>query len=196
MKVMRKGYLRILSLLIVSLLSSNVIAQTKLEENSKDLILSVAYSNVSNSADYTLFTDPSCSELRDGVSLCDINKMNSPLLRNIAEQLYNGTYDTKYRVEKYNAVPSPDIIAEELKIGSGFSRYENITGMFLRAGRSVVLVGNTHGQRISLRLPNLMRKPTSAKDNDWSLHDNVIELKEGVNFIDLKYDANAYVDYF
>lgn len=196
MNVMRKGYLCVLLLLMVTLSSNNVIAQTKLEENSRDLALSIAYSNIDNSSDYAYFTDPSCSVLKDGVTINDIKNIKSPLIRDIANQLYNNTYDTKYRVEKYNAVPSPTIIAKDLKIGSGFSRYENITGMFFKAGKIAVIVGNTNGQKIGLRLPNLMRKPKEEKENDWSLHDQVVELREGVNFIDLAYDANAYLDYY
>lgn len=152
--------------------------------------------NPNSAAEFSLFTDASCSQLKPGVKPKQIKKIKSPLLRSIAEQLYDGNYDSKYRIATYSPVPSPDIIAEELKIGNGFSRYENITGMFLKEGKNIVLVGNTYGNEISLRLPNLMRKPKGEREGDWSLHDKVIELREGINIIDLEYDANAYIDYF
>lgn len=146
--------------------------------------------------DYAIFTDSSCSELKRDVKAEDIDKISSSLLRSIAKELYNKTYDSRYRVAQYKAIPSPDIIAENLKIGNGFSHYEGITGMFLRAGKAAVLVGDTKGEKIYLRLPNLMRKPIDDNENDWSLHNKKIQLREGINIVDVEYDANAYLEYF
>ncbi|MGB2822374.1 MAG: hypothetical protein WBF17_15420 [Phycisphaerae bacterium] len=37
----------------------------------------------------------------------------------------------------------PPQLGNALKLGSGFSRYENITGIYLDAGENVVFVGDT-----------------------------------------------------
>ena len=76
-----------------------------------------------------------------------------------------------------------------------------MTGVYLEKGRHVVLVGKTEGQKISLLLPNLMRKPAEGvqptKDpNGWGLHKKQIPLKEGINIIDVETPANVYISYF
>lgn len=151
-------------------------------------------------ADYDLFTDKSCSKLKSGVTIEQINDMESPLLKNIAKQLFNNIYQADYIVQKYKATPSHQIIANELKIGSGFSRYENITGVFLPAGENIVFVENPGGHPVGLLLPDLMRQPTPGYDPDkdpagWGLKCESVSLKEGANIITVPYDCNAYISY-
>jgi hypothetical protein len=88
-----------------------------------------------------------------------------------------------------------------LKLGDGFSRYENITGIYLEAGEHVVFVGNTGGKELALLIPDWMRKPAEginpAKDpNGWGLRRQEIGLKEGVNLIQVEKGGNVYVSYF
>lgn len=148
-----------------------------------------------------IFTDKSYSKLQNNITLADINKLDNELLKYIAIELYNGTYESKYRVQHYKPILSPNILGSNLKIGNGFSRYEGITGIYLKEGESVVFVGNTGGKTISLLLPNWMRQPTPgyAADKDpqgWGLKVQSISLKEGINVIDVKYSTNAYINYY
>jgi len=153
------------------------------------------------SADMKFFTDPSCSQLKAGVRAEDLAGFKSDLLKTVAGQMLDGKYDRTYRASSYEAYPSPRELARTLKLGSGFSRYENITGIHLEAGEHVVFVGSTGGKQISLLIPDWMRKPAEginpAKDpNGWGLHKQVVELKEGVNVMQVKKSSNAYVSYF
>ena len=152
-------------------------------------------------ADLSHFTDSSASALRAGVTGDDLEAFRSPLLRDVAARLIAGDYDSEYRAAEYTAYPSPRQLGRELKLGDGFSRLENITGMFLDAGENVVLVGPTHGRQISLILPHWLRKPAEGVEptrdpNGWGLHKQEIELKEGVNIIDSTWSTNAYISYF
>ncbi|MHC4740939.1 MAG: M60 family metallopeptidase [Planctomycetota bacterium] len=152
-------------------------------------------------ADMAFFTDPSCSQLKTRIRLKDLDGFESDLLKKVAESMLKGKYDKTYRAAGYEAYPSPRELARTLKLGDGFSRYENITGMCLERGENVVFVGNTGGKKVSLLIPNWMRKPAEgikpAKDpNGWSLHKQRIALEEGVNFIDVKKGGNVYVSYF
>ena len=86
----------------------------------------------------------------------------------------------------YEAYPSPRELGSSLKLGDGFSRYENITGIYLAAGEHVVLVGPTGGKELALLIPDWMRKPPEGveptKDpNGWGLHKQRIVLQEGVS---------------
>jgi len=152
-------------------------------------------------ADMAFFTDSSCSSLKPTVKLKSLGKFKSQLLKDIAGAILKKTYDKTYRAADYRAYPSPRELGKVLKLGSGFSRYENITGMHLEAGKNAVFVGDASGKRISLLIPEWMRTPPKGynpwKDRGgWGLHKQRFELKAGLNVIDVKKPGNAYVSYF
>jgi len=152
-------------------------------------------------ADVTFFTDTSCSRLKTGVKSKDLDGFQSALLKKVAAGMLGATYDKTYRAASYEAYPSPRALDKALKLGDGFSRYENMTGIYLEAGEHVVLVGHTEGKELSLLIPDWMRKPAEginpAKDpNGWGLRKQEIELKEGVNLIQVEKGGNVYVSYF
>ncbi len=152
-------------------------------------------------ADMRFFTDGSCSELKTSVKSQNLAGFKSDLLKMVASGLLDGTYDKIYRAASYQAYPSPGELDRTLKLGDGFSRYENITGIYLEAGENVVLVGNTGDKKFSLLLPDWMRKPAAGikpeKDpNGWGLHKQEIALKEGLNVILVEKPGNTYVSYF
>jgi hypothetical protein len=151
--------------------------------------------------DAAFFTDSSCSELKPDVEATDLSRFQSDLLKNVASGLLEGTYDKTYRATEYNAYASPAALAASIKLGSGFSRYENITGMFLEEGEHVVLVGDMGGKTISLLIPDWMRQPTEGIEptrdpNGWGLKRQTINLQEGVNIIQVEKSSNAYISYF
>ncbi len=152
-------------------------------------------------ADMTFFSDPSCRQLKLNVQSKDLHDFKIDLLKTVAAGMLKGTYDTTYRAAEYEAYPSPRELGRTLKLGDGFSRYENITGICLDAGENVVFVGDTAGKELSLLIPNWMRKPAEGvkptKDpNGWGLHKQRIALEEGANLIDVKRGGNVYVSYF
>lgn len=150
-------------------------------------------------ADMHFFADLSCAELKGDVK--NTEGFKSELLKKIGTGMLAGSYDCTYRITEYEAYPSPRELGRELKLGDGFSRYENITGIYLDEGEQVVFVGQTAGRKLSLLIPDWMRKPPEGveptKDpNGWGLHKQEVELKEGVNVIHVKKGSNAYVSYF
>jgi len=152
-------------------------------------------------ADMTFFTDASCSQLKKTVKLSHLGGFKSKLLKTVASGMLKGTYDKTYRAASYEAYPSPRELGKVLKLGSGFSRYENITGIYLAAGENVVFVGDTGGKELSLLIPDWMRKPAKgirpSKDpNGWGLKKQTVGLKKGLNVIDVKKGSNVYVSYF
>jgi hypothetical protein len=169
--------------------------------NGVSVVCSAAYDIEALKADAAFFADPSCSRLKPGVAAKDLAGLKSELLKTVATAMLEGKYDKTYRAADYEAYPSPRELARTLKLGDGFSRYENITGIYLEAGEHVVLVGKTAGKQLSLLIPDWMRKPPEgidpAKDpNGWGLHKQEIRLQEGVNVVQVKKSGNAYVSYF
>lgn len=152
-------------------------------------------------ADARFFTDPSCSQLKSTVRQKDLAGFRSESLKAAAVAMLGRKYDRTYRAAQYEAYPSPRQLSEILKLGQGFSRYENITGIYLEAGVHPVLVGKTQGKKISLLIPDWMRQPPEGveptKDpNGWGLKKQEIPLQEGVNRVEVKKSGNVYVSYF
>lgn len=160
-----------------------------------------SYSTYAITQDLAYFTDWTASELKSQVKTKDLKNFHSPLMKELASSLLAGTYGSQYRVEEYEAYPSNKALYELLKLKNGFSRYENITGIYLEAGEAVVFVGDMHGRKLSLLIPDWMRQPTEGykpteDPNGWGLHKQEIELKEGVNVIQIDKPGNVYVQYF
>lgn len=151
--------------------------------------------------DMKFFTDASCSQLKPEVRSNDLAAFRSAVLKTVATQILDGKYDKTCRAAVYEAYPSSRELSRTLKLGDGFSRYDNITGIYLEAGEHVVFVANTGDRKLSLLIPDWMRKPAPGIDptkdpNGWGLHKQEIPLKEGVNVIQVKKSSNAYVSYF
>ena len=152
-------------------------------------------------ADMAFFSDTGCGRLKTSVKAKDLDGFKSDLLKTVAARMLAGKYARAYRVADYEAYPSPSALGKTLKLGNGFSRYENITGICLEAGEHVVFVGPANGKNISLLIPDWMRQPPEGvkptKDPaGWGLKKQMIALKEGVNVIQVEKGGNAYVSYF
>jgi len=160
-----------------------------------------AYDLEALKADMRFFADSCCTRLKPGFSSKDLAAFRSQLLRDVAQRLLNGTYDATYRAAEYEAYPSSRVLQKTLKLGDGFSRYDNITGIYLDAGKHVVLVGDTGGRKLWLLIPDWLRKPPpgippSRDPNGWGLRRQSIRLHEGLNVIQVKKAGNAYVSYY
>ncbi|MDR1120402.1 MAG: M60 family metallopeptidase, partial [Dysgonamonadaceae bacterium] len=98
-----------------------------------------------NNFDYTtFFTDPSCSELKEGVTLEAIKQETDDFFRKLAMDIYQEHYDeSKFRVQEYQAYPEPTALAQINKT-SRYGILDNPTGIYAKADEDiVVLVGNT-----------------------------------------------------
>ena len=152
-------------------------------------------------SDGQFFTDKSYSELKSTVKRADLKKFKAPELKKLAQDLLRNKYDKNYRVASYPAYASTETLAQNLKLGQGFSQYEGVTGVYLEEGEAILFVENEGGKEISLLIPFWMRKPAEGveptKDpNGWGLHKQEIQLKEGVNIVNLERAGNAYIKYF
>jgi Peptidase M60, enhancin and enhancin-like/N-terminal domain of M60-like peptidases len=152
-------------------------------------------------ADLVHFTDATATQLKPGVNQATLAKFRSDWLAKTAAAILDGSYDREHRAASYHAYPSPRELGETLKLGDGFSRYENITGIHLEDGAHAVLVGDTGGREISLLLPDWMRMPPPGVEPTkdpagWGLRCQRVVLKPGVNLIRVERSTNAYVSYF
>ena len=114
------------------------------------------YAKNLNVFDYsTLFEDETCSNLKAGIMEADIENCKYPFFKNLAYYMFKDKYDRNFRVEDYKAFPNPDIQSETHKTNP-YSLLDNPTGISVKEGETlVVMVGDTHGQNIGMKVQNL-----------------------------------------
>lgn len=151
----------------------------------------------------SVFDDAMATKLKKGTNKSAIAKVSDPAIKKTADAMLMGKYDKNYRLNTYKAYLSPSKLGSDLSIGDGYSKYENVTGVYLPIGKHIVIVdGIEDGKEVNLLVPNWLRKaPNPQKPtedpNGWGLHKKKFPLRNGVNIIDLKdYGSLAYIDYF
>ncbi|MDL2224030.1 M60 family metallopeptidase [Bacteroidales bacterium OttesenSCG-928-M06] len=133
-----------------------------------------------------VFTDTTCSQLKPGVTKKDIEEIVNSNYRNLANALYENNYASDYRIRNYEPYPDPSVAAKENRMGRTYSMMDNPTGIFIERDENIVVfVGNTNGQKVSIRGLNL--------DKDFSCTDYM--LKEGLNVIKAKDRGLLYIMY-
>ncbi len=146
--------------------------------------------NSDNFNPLTLFTDISCSQLKSGMVLSDIEKVSNNLYRNIALYMLNNRYPHEFRIQDYKAWPHPDAWASENKT-STLSLLDNPTGISVAEGEDlVVFVGATNGYALSLKVQNL-----NTPNGDGYENASYYPLSPGVNKLKIRNKGLVYVFY-
>jgi len=154
-------------------------------------------------ADLAVFEDGLGLKLKKKVNKTSINAIANPAIKEVATAILAKKYKPTYKYASYPAILNPRTLGRDLSIGDGYSKYENVTGVYLEKGEHVVLVdGIADGKDVKLFIPNWLRKaPNPEKPTEdpsgWGLHKQEFTLRNGVNIINLdKYGSLAYIAYF
>ncbi len=142
------------------------------------------YRKTTENATPDVFTDNSCSALKPGTTLAQVDAISNEFFRNIATAMYWNEYPREYRITSYKAYPDPTIDAEMLR-AKCYSLNDNPTGIVFEPGQHIVLVGPTHGRAVSL----------AAWDLTTSNVAKTYSLAEGVNKITVDRVGLVYVQY-
>lgn len=144
------------------------------------------YQTNENKFDYTtIFTDETCSVLKEGITEKEIVKMPGETYQKLALALLKGTYDKAYRIADYRPYQNPKIMAGVNKT-SEYGLRDNPTGIYVEDGEEVlVLVGDTHGQSISMIVQDLVNGGYSGA--------KTYTLKEGENKIKTETGGLVYI---
>lgn len=103
----------------------------------------------------TIFTDLSCSEIKTGVTNEDIINIPEAFYKDIATGLRAGNYEDKeFRIQSYRPYQTPKVSAARTKTLHTWGILDNVTGIYVALpGEEVcILVGDTHGQEVKLRV--------------------------------------------
>lgn len=138
-----------------------------------------------------IFTDGSATEVRPEVTDDDIAGMTNPMLMQIAHHLRAGTYPSDYRIATYRAWARSSEEQSRNHTSFCLSQLDNPTGIAVRDGEKIlVLVGDTHGEKISFTVVNF-DKP--GGDGYWE--QTSYPLEEGANYLTMNRPGLAYILY-
>lgn len=103
----------------------------------------------------TLFADPSCSELKPGITEQEILNCTHSFFKNIAYYMYLERYAKEFRINNFRAYPHPDVEAKKNKT-STYNLLDNPTGISVNEGDIlIVMAGDLQGRDVNLRVQNL-----------------------------------------
>lgn len=135
-----------------------------------------------------IFKDQICSGLVAGVTQSDVNAITEPFFKALAQQMYDGTYSTKFRVQSYKAYMHPDK-DRLIKKTNARSLLDNPTGIFVEKGEELVFFSKGIGDKsISLRQVDLTRAGGFGKVATYPV-------VEGINVIKATMNGLIYVMY-
>ena len=153
--------------------------------------------------DLSVFETPMALSLKKKLKKRDISNIKNDLLRETASKLYSKNYDPNFRMANYKAYLSPSVLGQQLMIGDGYSKYENITGIYMPKGKQLVLVdGIREDTNVGLVIVNWNRRAPEGIDPTkdpagWGIEKKEFPLQNGANIINLtEFDGLAYIDYF
>lgn len=141
----------------------------------------------------TVFSDITCSALKEGVTDEQINALPDYFVR-LAKALQNNTYDPhekEFRIREYAPYSIPEEWATKL-MTKKYSNLDNPTGISVQQGDEIiVLVGDTHGQQISLQ--SIWESGEEYKQTNVS--GEVYFLSPGINKLTMRKEGQLFVMY-
>lgn len=131
-------------------------------------------------SDFDVFKDKALlSSLKDDVTQEQISALTNPLAKSLAKQMFEKTYDTTYRVHHFGCTLTPSVLASNLKMGTGYTDYQNPTGIVVYPGRTIVIAsGIPSGKTVQL----LVKKWYASEESSTQTKE-AYTLKNGVNVI-------------
>ena len=142
----------------------------------------------------TVFTDITCSEIKPDVTQEQIEALPEFFIQTasaLKDDSYN-KWEKEFRIREYCPYSSADEWADKLMTRK-YGDLDNPTGIYVNEGDEVVvLVGNTHGQSISIQN---IGEETSKGYAQTSVNGDIYPLKEGVNKLTAKQTGMLFAMY-
>lgn len=148
----------------------------------------------------TVFKDITCCELKPNVTDKEIDNLPGEYFVNLAKAIKNNTYDgweKEFRIREYNAYSNIEEWAEKL-MTKRYSNLDNLTGIAVeKDDEIIVLVGETHGQEISMQCVG--EETTNFIDNtnyvQTAAQGDVYYLEPGINKLKIRNRGQLFVMY-
>lgn len=149
--------------------------------------------SITKSGDYSVFADNLLTELKPTVTQEDIDNIGDPFVANLAQQIFDGKYKTKYRVGTYPCIYTPARVENDLVTSGAYDIFEGVTGVMLSPGKNAVVVdGIPSGAQVNLTVCSW-----TVPEGSYPKYYHY-PIKNGLNVITHTYDScgMAYISYF
>ena len=150
--------------------------------------------------DTEVFADSLYTTLKPGTTRADIERIQQPVIRQLATELLEGTYVTDYRVASYDCYDSPQWLAEQWKTpGKCYDQLQGVTGIVVEPGKHLVMVeGLPEGMSATLKVVAWYTGLTGRSFDGGNPEIKTYGLKNGSNIIDhdSRWAGLAYIAYF
>ncbi|TVR81861.1 MAG: T9SS C-terminal target domain-containing protein [Saprospirales bacterium] len=136
-----------------------------------------------------IFSDELYAALQPEVTQTHIDTIRSDFYRTLAQCLFEGDYNLRYRMQSYGVYRTLASIREQLNIGN-YNAFENPTGIVFDEGEKAALfVRNIPaGKAVFLRVRDF-----ANEDNPV---DRAYQLVNGLNLIEMENSGLSYISYF
>ena len=153
--------------------------------------------DVDGLSDFSIFADSLCTTLNDGVTQADIDTVSNPFVRNLAQQIYDGTYDFSYRLGEQDCLYDVYELKTLRLTGYRYDIAQGVTGIMVPKGTNLVIAV----QGIPSKTSGTTRQALiyAWKVNEGEYPDSETHtLKNGINVIsyDGDYDGLLYIKWF
>ena len=136
---------------------------------------------------FELFGDELYTTLKPTVTQGDIDAVENPLARRLAQDIFDGNYDMEYRVGSYEAYRPIVNLQAELKTSAYYDAHENPTGISFHAGEKVAIVASGIGSsNVQLEVYSLVLDDEMGVSSKYTLHD-------GLNVFTVTNKGTSYV---
>ena len=143
----------------------------------------------------TYFTSSLCNELRPDITASQLAAIPVAYFRQLANQLNEGTYSTKFRVGTFGCYLTRGTLRNQLKTSQAYDPYENPTGIYFKQGDKVVIFaeGIDGGHPVQL----CIKEFSNANDiGSEGQPESYYSLTNGMNVITATNRGNGYISYY
>lgn len=139
-----------------------------------------------------IFADALCSQLKPGITIDDINQLQSDAIKSMAYLLYNTPdYNTKFRINEFKPYRPVIDLQSELKTSYRYNDHENPTGIFFEKGNTYIVIAQGIGDdAVGLTIRGF--SSSQYPDPQSSSY----ALANGINIIKAQNRGNGYISYY
>lgn len=146
--------------------------------------------NSAGTAPYSnVFSDNLYASLIPTITQLHIDTISVAFYKDLAQCLFDGTYNDQYRVQTYDVYPTIASVSNELKIGN-YDNTENPTGIVFEAGEKIAVFAENVPSTATV---NLMVKDYQTGFGAASAY---YPLHNGLNVFELTNGGMAYISYY
>nr|MCR5535435.1 discoidin domain-containing protein [Bacteroidaceae bacterium] len=148
----------------------------------------------------SVFADDLLTTLKPKITKSDVKKIKQPLLRQLAQELLQGTYSTDYRVAAYECYNSTEWLSREwCTPNKNYDQLQGVTGIVIKPGRHMVVVsGIPDSLSANMRIVAWYTEKGECGMGADQCKISTYKLHNGNNVIDYdqKQEGLAYISYF